>query len=102
MQLIAVHSILVFRYKIVPSGDFYKKRRVVDIINREIEDVRLRRKMVKFVILVAEKKSLVLAQKAMNTRSMGKIMRAFEKIEVSPITIGKREKEQYFKNVLTN
>ncbi len=87
---------------IVPSGDFYKKRRVVDIINREIEDVRLRRKMVKFVILVAEKKSLLLAQKAMNTRSMGKIMRAFEKIEVSPITIGKREKEQYFKNVLTN
>ena len=84
---------------IVPPGDYYKKKRTVEIINREINDIRLCRKMIKFVSLVAEKKSLLLAQKAMNTRSLGRILKAFEMIGVSPITIGKRGKGQHYQNI---
>lgn len=84
---------------IVPPGDYYKKKIAIEIINRKIDDIRLRRKMIKFIFLVAEKKSLLLAQKTMNTRSMGRIMKAFEMIGVSPITIGKRGKGQYYQNI---
>lgn len=55
--------------------------------------------MIKLVTLVSEKKSLLLAQKTMNTRGMCKIMNAFKIIGLSPITISKREKAQYFKNI---
>lgn len=86
-------------FSIVPPGNYYKKRKAIDIINHEIDDVRLRRKMIKLVTLVSEKKSLLLAQKTMNTRGMCKIMNAFKIIGLSPITISKREKAQYLKNI---
>lgn len=86
-------------FSIVPPGNYYKKRKAIDIINHEIDDVRLRRKMINLVTLISEKKSLLLAQKTMNTRGMCKIMNAFKIIGLSPITISKREKAQYLKNI---
>ncbi len=85
--------------RVVPFGDFYKKDKAVEIIRNEVEDVRLRRKMLRLLELIPEKRSLYLAQKAMNYRNMEKIMKAFEKIDVSPVTISKRQDVKYLKNV---
>ena len=76
--------------KIIPYGDFYKKNRAVELIRREVEDSTLRRKMLRLVALIPEKKSLYLAQKAMKCRDIDKIMDKFAKINLSPITISKR------------
>ena len=88
--------------KIVPFGDFYKKDRAVEIICREIGDGRLRKRMLRLVALIPEKKSLYLAQKAMECRKMEKIMRAFAKINISPVTISKRQDMKRLENVYEN
>jgi len=46
--------------------------------------------MLWLIDLVPEKKSLLLAQKALNYRRIDKVMKAFFDIEVAPITISKR------------
>lgn len=84
---------------VVPVGNFYKKDKVVEIIRNEVEDIRLRRKMLRLVELIPEKKSLYLAQKAMNYRNIEKIMKAFAKIGVSPVTISKRQDTKQLKNI---
>lgn len=85
--------------RIVPFGDFYKKDKAMEIIRNEVEDIRLRRKMLRLVELIPEKKSLYLAQKAMNYRNIEKIMKAFAKIGVSPVTISKRQDTKRLKNI---
>lgn len=76
--------------RIIPYGDFYKKGEAEEKIRAEIKDVRLRRRMLRLVALIPEKKSVYLAQKAMNCRNMEKVMKAFAKINLSPVTISKR------------
>ena len=85
--------------RIIPFGDFYKKGKAEEIIWREIKDARLRRRMLRLVELIPEKKSLYLAQKAMEYRNMEKVVEAFAKINLSPVTIGKRHGVKYLKNV---
>ena len=85
--------------KIIPYGNFYKKDEAVGIIWENIKDGRLRRRMLRLVALIPEKKSLYLAQKAMNYRNMEKVMESFAEINVSPVTISKRQDVQYLKNI---
>ena len=85
--------------KIVPFGDFYKKDKAVEMICREIGDERLGRRMLRLVTLIPEKKSLYLAQKAMDCRNMDRVMKAFVKINVSPVTISKRQDVRQLKNI---
>ena len=85
--------------KIVPFGDFYKKDKAVEIICREIGDGRLRRRMLRLVALIPEKKSLYLAQKVMDCRNMEKVMEAFAKINVSPVMLSKRQDVKQLKNI---
>ncbi|MBD5449743.1 MAG: hypothetical protein HDR28_06240 [Lachnospiraceae bacterium] len=85
--------------RVIPFGDFYKKDKAVEIIQREVEDSTLRRKMLRLVVLIPEKKSLYLAQKAMNCRNIEKIMDTFAKIDVSPVTISKRQDIKYLRNL---
>ncbi len=85
--------------KIIPYGNFYKKDKAVDIIWKNIKNIRLRRRMLRLVALIPEKKSLYLAQKAMNYRNMEKVMEAFAEINVSLVTISKRQDLQYLKNI---
>ena len=85
--------------KIIPFGDFYKKGKAEEIIWREIKDARLRRRMLRLVELIPEKKSLYLAQKAMECRNMEKVMEAFAKINLSSVTISKRQEVKYLKNI---
>lgn len=77
--------------RIIPSGDFYKKSKAEEMMRTEIKDDRLRRRMLRLVALIPEKKSLYLAQKAMDCRNMEKIMKMFAKINLSPVTISKRQ-----------
>ena len=85
--------------QIIPYGDFYKKNRAIEIIRREVENSVLQQKMLRLVALIPEKKSLYLAQKAMNCRNIEKVMKEFTKINVSPVTISKRQKMKYLKNI---
>ena len=85
--------------RIVPFGDFYKKDEAVQIIQRDVKDNVMRRKMLRLVELIPEKKSLYLAQKAMEYRNMEKVVESFAKINVSPVTISKRHNIKYLKNL---
>lgn len=75
---------------VVPFGAFYKKDTAIEIIQRKVKNMMLRRRMLRLVALVPEKKSLLLAQKALNYRRIEDVMETFAKINVSPITISKR------------
>ncbi len=85
--------------RVVPFGGFYKKGKAVEIIRNEVEDIRMRRKMLRLLELIPEKRSLYLAQKAMNYRNTEKLMKAFKKINVSPVTIGKRQDVKQLENI---
>lgn len=85
--------------QIVPFGAFYKKDKAVEIIHKKVSDSVMRRKMLRLVQLIPEKKSLYLAQKAMKCRNIEKVMDAFAKIDVSPVTISKRQDLKYLKNI---
>ena len=85
--------------RIIPFGDYYKKDKAVEIIRREVEDSTLRRKMLRLVALIPEKKSLYLAQKSMECRNIEKVMDAFARINLSPVTISKRKNIRYLENI---
>ncbi|SDF10750.1 hypothetical protein [Sporomusa acidovorans] len=83
--------------RVVPFGAFYKKDMAVEIIQREVKNMTFRRRMLRLVALVPEKKSLLLAQKALNYRKVDDVMKTFAKINVSPITISKRHDVKHLK-----
>ena len=76
--------------RVVPFGDFYKKDKAADIIRNEVKDSIMRRRMLRLLSLIPEKKSLHLAQKAMDCRDIDKVMKTFAEIGLSPVTISKR------------
>ena len=84
---------------IIPFGDYYKKEKAAEIIHRDVKDCIMRRKMLRLLALIPEKKSLHLAQKSMSCRDMEKIMDAFAKINVSPVTISKRQNFKYLESL---
>ena len=88
----------VFRH-IVPFGDFYKKENAVEIIRKEVTDVKMRRRMIRLVALLPEKKSLMLAQKELCYRQIDDVMAEFAEIEVSPVTISKRHDVKMLENI---
>lgn len=84
---------------IIPFGDYYKKEKAAEKIHRDVKDCIMRRKMLRLLALIPEKKSLHLAQKAMSCRDMEKIMEVFAKINLSPITISKRQDTRYLESL---
>ena len=87
--------------RIVPFGNFYKKHNAAEIIRKEITDTKTKRRMLRLIALTPEKKSLLLAQKALNYRRIDDIMGAFADIELSPVTISKRHDIKYLKSLYT-
>jgi hypothetical protein len=85
--------------RVVPFGDFYKKDKAGEIIRTKISDVRLRRRCLRLLELIPEKRSLLLAQKALNYRRRDAVMEAFADAEVSPVTIGKRHNVKKLDNI---
>jgi hypothetical protein len=85
--------------RVIPFGDFYKKETAVEIIKKDVSDLRLRRRMIRLLELIPEKKSLLLAQKALNYREIDHIMDKFAEIYLSPITVSKRHDIKYLENL---
>lgn len=85
--------------RIVPFGDFFKKDEAVKIIQGDVKDGVMRRKMLRLLVLIPEKKSLYLAQKAMNCRNIEEVMDSFAEINLSPITISKRHERKYLDGI---
>lgn len=85
--------------RIVPFGDFHKKDAAVEIVRSEVKDSTMRRKMLRLLALVPEKKSLHLAQKAMNCRDVEKVMETYTKVNLSPVTISKRHEVKHLDNL---
>jgi hypothetical protein len=85
--------------RVVPFGDFLKKSEAVECIKQKVADKTIRRKMLHLLKLLPEKKSLHLAQKALNCRNIDQVMDTFSEIEVSPITIPKRHNEKILDNL---
>lgn len=85
--------------RVVPFGDFYKMDAAVEIVRSEVKDSTMRRKMLRLLALIPDKKSLHLAQKAMNCRDVEKVMEAFTKINLSPVTISKRHEVKHLDNL---
>ena len=84
---------------IIPFGDYYKKDRAIEVIHNKVSDSTLRRRMLHLLTLIPEKKSLYLAQKAMNCRDIEKVMEEFARIDLSPVTISKRHDIKYLGNL---
>ena len=85
--------------QVIPFGNYYKKNKAVEIIRKEIADSMMRKKMLRLLALIPEKKSLHLAQKSLNCRNIEKVMAAFAKISLSPVTISKRQDVKYLENI---
>lgn len=85
--------------RIIPFGDFYKKDATEEIIRREVKDGIMQRKMLRLLALIPEKKSIYLAQKTMDCRSIEKVMGAFAKINLSPVTLSKRHEVKSLDNL---
>ena len=77
-------------YHIIPCGNFYKKSRACEIVRQTVKKEKLRRKMLRLIALIPEKKSILLAQKALNCRNIDEVMQEFKWINLSPVTISKR------------
>ena len=84
---------------VIPFGDFYKKDKAIEIIQKEVKDIPLRRRMIRLVALIPEKKSLLLAQKELNYRRMDKVMDMFAAIDLSPVTLSKRQDVKQLENL---
>lgn len=85
--------------RIVPFGDFHKKGTAAELIRESVKDDALKRRMLRLLSLVPEKKSLHLAQKSMSYRQPEKLLVEFAKIGLSPVTIGKRQTVKQLKNI---
>ena len=83
----------------VPFGDFHKKDTATKIIRREVSDNIMRRRMLRLLALIPEKKSLHLAQKELNCRNVEKVMEAFSKIGLAPVTISKRHEVKHLNSL---
>ncbi|RKJ53251.1 hypothetical protein D7Y09_13055 [bacterium 1XD42-1] len=85
--------------RIIPFGDFHKMDAAVEIVRSEVKDITMRRKMLRLLALIPDKKSLHLAQKAMNCRDVEKVMETFSRIDLSPVTISKRHEAKHLENL---
>ena len=85
--------------RVIPFGDFYKKKDAAAMIRREVKDDVAIRRMLRLLELIPEKKSLYLAQKSMAYRHPDKLLVEFAKINLCPVTISKRQDVKHLKNL---
>lgn len=85
--------------RVIPFGDFYKKKEAIEIVRKEISDTVLKRRMLRLLTLIPEKKSLLLAQKEMAYRHPDELLVEFAKINLNPVTISKRQDVRRLKSL---
>ena len=84
---------------IVPYGDFYKLKEAERFISTSDLKAKKKDKMLKVLKLVPRKKSLYLAFKESKIRDRDEVLRWFVRLNVSSITISKREGLKHLKNL---
>lgn len=84
---------------IIPYGNFYRLKDAKELINASNLKKHQKSKMLRLLELIPEKKSLYLALKELNIRNAGDVIKWFAKLNISPITISKREKISFLKNI---
>lgn len=102
LKLIALNSREIFISNfasIVPYGDFYRLKDAEAFVNSSNFHKPQKDKMLRLLRLIPEKKSLYLAMKELNTRNVNDVLSCFAKLKVSPVTISKRAKVSYLKNL---
>ena len=75
---------------IVPRGDHFKLKEAKKIVYESVTDRKLRNSMIFLLELVPQKRSLLLAFKSLKTRNLPDIRAAFEDINVSILSLPKR------------
>ena len=85
--------------RVIPYGGFYKKDAATEIVKREVKNEVIRRRMLRLLALIPEKKSLYLAQRAMSYRHPDNLLVEFAKINLSPINISMRQDTKFLKNI---
>lgn len=84
---------------IVPYGDSYKLKEAEQLVGTSGIKARRKDKMLRLLRLVPEKKSLYLAFKELDVRNRDGMLIWFAELNVSPITISKREDVSHLKNI---
>ncbi len=87
---------------IIPFGDFYKLDKAIEIVRKEVKDNTLKRRMLHLLTLIPEKRSLLLAQKALNFRRLDEVMQSFAEIDLSPVTLSRRHEVKHLENLYTH
>ena len=84
---------------IVPYGDSYRLKDAEQRINTSRLKAKRRDKMLRLLRLVPEKKSLYLAFRELNVINRDEMLVWFAELNVSPVTISKREDVSHLKNI---
>lgn len=84
---------------IVPYGDFYKLKEAEQLVSASDVKSKRKDKMLRLMKLIPEKKSLYLAFRELNMRNKDDVLIWFAELNVSPITISKREDVSRLKNL---
>lgn len=102
IMLMAKKSSEIFKdsfVAIVPYGNFYQLKDAEDLVNSSDLKKHQKEKMLRLLRLIPEKKSLYLALKELNVRNTDNVLNWFAKLNVSPITISKRENIHFLENL---
>lgn len=84
---------------IIPYGNFYQLKDAEDLVKSSNLKKHQKNKMLCLLRLIPEKKSIYLALKELNIRNPDNVIKWFAKLNVSPITISKREKISFIENI---
>ena len=93
--LLALNSYKIFLkwfIYIIPYGHFHTLKNAEKIVSNSNFSNPKKKKMLRLLRLISEKKSLYLAVKELNTRNISEVIKCFEKLDLSPITISKHKK----------
>lgn len=90
---------LKYLMDIVPYGDFYRLKDAEQLIISSDLKKRRKDKMLHLLRLIPEKKSIYLAFKELDVRNKNEVLIWFADMNLSPITISKREDFRFLKNI---
>lgn len=85
--------------RVVPYGAFHKKDAAIEILRSKVAEDVVRRRMLRLLVLIPEKKSIYLAQREMTYRHPDELLIEFAKLNLSPVTISKRQDTKYLNNL---
>lgn len=92
-------SLVTLLSNVIPFGRFLKKADAIEQIRSQIPDDTLRRKMIRILEMIPEKKSLKKTMKVSGYRNPKDILLSFAHIDLSPVTISKRMSVRKLENL---